>query len=99
MDNNNFSYKEFKNLASILNNLSAFEISLIGSILGLIISEGLDMNEQNIIGNFLELVGQVILTYNAKVDSLYNINYNNLKFQIDKLNLEINNLKNKIKKE
>jgi len=56
----------FKTLGSFLSNLSPLEFSTIGCLLGIFISEQTTSNEQNAIGNFLELVGQVILTYQAQ---------------------------------
>lgn len=38
----------------------------LGNALGLIISADLPFNQQNVIGNFLMLLGQVVLTYNAQ---------------------------------
>lgn len=63
MDLNNDSLKSF---ASILSRLSPLEFASIGCLVGLIISAPLNSNEQNSIGNFLELVGQVVLTVQAQ---------------------------------
>ena len=41
-------------------------VAIIGEILGNIIAGNLPFNVQNIIGNWLELVGQVILVFNAQ---------------------------------
>lgn len=41
-------------------------ILLVGEILGNLISQNLPFNLQNVIGNWLQLVGQVIETYNAQ---------------------------------
>lgn len=39
---------------------------LVGEVIGAIISESLPINVQNSFGNWLQLIGQVILTYNAQ---------------------------------
>ena len=41
-------------------------ILLVGEILGNLMSQNLPFNLQNVIGNWLQLVGQVIETYNAQ---------------------------------
>lgn len=40
--------------------------TITAEILGVLISESLRLNQQNSVGNWLELVGQVIETYNAQ---------------------------------
>ena len=39
---------------------------LVGEVIGAVVSEKLPINVQNSFGNWLQLVGQVILTYNAQ---------------------------------
>ena len=81
--NNNSSSFNFKEFASWLFSLSGLDFSIIGSITGVLIASNLSVNEQNTIGNFLELVGQVLLTINAQeITRLTNIqNPNNLSIQ------------------
>ena len=55
-----FSFGEIKNYASFLNNLSPYELGVLASLLGLTLAQGLDYNEQNALGNFLEAIGQII---------------------------------------
>lgn len=96
MQNNRSYFSEVKNLAKILYNLDPLELTAIGCILGLVMSEGLDFNEQNTIGNFLELVGQVILTYNAQqetVEANSNLSISELESQIEYLHNEVMRLK------
>ena len=69
-----FETEKLKSLAKWLYTLSPIEISTIGCIIGLIGSEALTVNEQNVIGNFLELIGQILLTSNAQA-SCVNSNY------------------------
>ena len=55
-----FSFGEIKNYAAFLNDLSPNELGVLASLLGLTLSQGLDYNEQNALGNFLEAIGQII---------------------------------------
>ena len=63
---NDFLNCDFSSLSSFLSNISPLEFGTIGCLVGLLISIPLNSNEQNSIGNFLELVGQVILTVQAQ---------------------------------
>ncbi len=47
-------------------------ITLIGGIFGAVYSNELPFNVQNAIGNWLQLVGQAILTYNAQQQLIEN---------------------------
>ena len=42
------------------------EFALIAALLGVGLANKLDVNEQNSLGNFLELIGQTILTVSAQ---------------------------------
>ena len=85
-NDSNFDFSEFSNW---LFSLSPIDFVIIGTIAGLLISKNLTINQQNTIGNFLELIGEVILTYNAQEITLNN-KYNN------PYNLSIQDLNNKI---
>ena len=50
--------------------LNPYELTLIGNILGIIIAKPLTLNQQNTLGNFLELIGQQILTIQAQGSNL-----------------------------
>lgn len=65
-DINEFLNCDFSSLSSFLSSISPIEFGSIGCLVGLLISIPLNSNEQNSIGNFLELVGQVILTVQAQ---------------------------------
>ncbi len=58
--------QNLKNLTSIILKLSPFEFVTLGTIVGYILSVNLTINEQNSLGNWFELVGQIILTFNAQ---------------------------------
>ncbi len=55
-----------KNLSSFILSLSSFEFVTVGTLVGYIISSVLTTQEQNSVGNWLELVGQIVLTFNAQ---------------------------------
>ena len=108
MDNNvinDFSNFNFKSLSEFLKSLSPLELSTIGCVLGLIMIPTLTSDEQNSLGNFFELVGQVLLTSAAQQSLLEpslstsefvkftNSNNQNLSCIINQINL----LKNKLK--
>ncbi len=61
-----FVNQDYNSLSSWLFSLNAYEFSLIGAAIGFAISPTLTINQQNSLGNFFELIGQVILTINAQ---------------------------------
>ena len=63
---NEFANINYTNLGEWLSNLNAYEFTLIGTLLGFLIAPQLSVNLQNSVGNFFELIGQVILTINAQ---------------------------------
>lgn len=58
-----------KNLSSFILSLSSLEFVTSGTIAGYLISTILTTQEQNSVGNWLELVGQIVLTFNAQGSS------------------------------
>ncbi|MDD3341027.1 MAG: hypothetical protein PHN72_02340 [Bacilli bacterium] len=65
-----FMNQDFTSFSDWLFSLNPYEFSIIASALGLFISSTLTVNQQNSLGNFLELLGQVILTVNAQATTL-----------------------------
>lgn len=65
-----FSFDEIKNYASFLNNLSPNELGILASLLGLSLAQGLDYNEQNALGNFLEAIGEIVQCIGAQGQNL-----------------------------
>ncbi len=62
----------------------------LATILGFIIANGLTINEQNAVGNFIELISQVILTINAQGSNLQAQNSNvNVSEQLDLIKKQI----------
>jgi hypothetical protein len=58
----------FKNFAGWLTSMNPYEFATISTVLGLLISTGLTVPEQNSIGNWFEAIGQIILTINAQAN-------------------------------
>lgn len=62
------------NFSNFLYNLSPIEYISLGCISAIIISNYLNPNEQNTLGNFLEMIGQILLTSYAQ-SSVVDPNY------------------------
>ena len=97
MENTNLN--EIKSFANWINSLTPLEFKTLGTLIGYLISSVLTVQEQNSIGNWFELVGQIILTFNAQGSN--NLppspsQYCNLENEVRKLIQEVNNLKNKL---
>ena len=67
---NDFINNDFVSLSDWLFSLNPYEFTMIATLIGFIISPQLNLNEQNSLGNFFELLGQVILTINAQASTL-----------------------------
>lgn len=65
-----FANQDFESFSDWLFSLNAYEFSLIATMIGFAISPTLTVNQQNSLGNFFELLGQVILTINAQNTTL-----------------------------
>lgn len=63
---NDFANMECGDIPNGFQSLNPELFTIIGEILGNIIAGNIPSNVQNAIGNWLELVGQAILTYNAQ---------------------------------
>ncbi|WP_425449222.1 hypothetical protein [Dethiothermospora halolimnae] len=82
-------------------NIPPNAFSILASLLGIGIANNLDLNEQNSLGNFLEAVGQSILTVNGQEQlqqALEDKKKQNeqLKLQIEILQKQIQYLKGQI---
>lgn len=70
-------------------NLSPLELISVGCIISIMICECTTVNEQNVLGNFLEMVGQILLTSNAQATTT-NPNYISASIsQLDALKQEL----------
>ena len=57
-------------LSQLLLSLNPFEYATLAYILGILLSEGLNYNEQSSLGNFYNLLGEVIQTIGAQSQNL-----------------------------
>jgi hypothetical protein len=96
MENNN-SFKEFTDW---IFSLSGIDYTIAAVTIGVIMSKGLDVNEQNSVGSFFFLIGQVLITINAqnitqteRIDNPTNISNGELNRRIEFLFNELNNIK------
>ena len=62
----NLDSNKIKNFSSTLNQLSPTEFVSLGSITAIILIQYINPNEQNTLGNFLEMIGQILLTSYAQ---------------------------------
>lgn len=65
-----FINQDFNTFSEWLFSLNAYEFTSIGTLIGFAIAPSLTINQQNSLGNFFELLGQVILTINAQKTTL-----------------------------
>ena len=63
---NQYNKEDLKGFSKFLASLSPEEFTILACVLGISITTFLNNNEKNSIGNFLELMGQVILTNQAQ---------------------------------
>ena len=95
---NNINKQQIVNYSKILSKLSPIEFVSLGYIISLTLIEILNPNEQNTIGNLLELIGQTLLTSYAQ-SSVINPNYNSVSTnQYNKLKFEVELIKKDILK-
>ncbi len=78
------------NLNKLLLTLNAYEFATLAYLIGIILSNGLNFNEQQSLGNFFNLLGEVMQTIGSQGQ---NLNDNNSSYNVDELR-EL--LKNKI---
>lgn len=71
-----FDEIKFKDFTNELCNLSPTEFVTLGSVIGIIMTLYLDPNKQNTLGNFLEMIGQILLTSYAQA-TIVNPDYKN----------------------
>lgn len=67
---NKINKNDFKSLASTLNSLNPVEFVTLGCIISIIMCECLNPNEQNTLGNFLEMIGQILITSYAQATTV-----------------------------
>ena len=93
---------KFKDLSmadfiSYLLELNDVELTLLATIIGYYLSIDIDYNKQNSLGNFFELIGQILLTIAAQSSSMNNVlSTNTLQKEIEALKKEIEELRRMI---
>lgn len=95
---NNSSFEKFINqdfnlLSKWLSSVNSYEFALYGVIAAFLIAPTLNANEQNSLGNWLEEIGQVLLTISAQTFATNNSNFSSAEME------NIMNLISKIKKD
>ena len=97
MNNNYEEIKEaVKSFSIWLDSIPPYEYSLTGVIIAYIIAPNLTNSAQNAFGNWLELVGQIILTISAQASATPETGqYNQLLADVENLKAEIERLKNR----
>ena len=69
---NQFINNDYKSLADFLFSFTGNEFAIISSIIGFVISQNLDIDEVNSLGNFFENIGQFMLAKAAQDQVIYN---------------------------
>lgn len=76
--------------------LSPVKFSLLASLLGVLLIDNLDLNQQNSLGNFLENVGQNLLTAAAQGQTVQASQQNQIRKQIQSLKNQIAELEEEL---
>lgn len=86
----------FYKYSKLLSNLSPLEFSTLGCIIAITLINTLNPNEQNTIGNLLEMIGQILLTNYAQASTvdpnatpISECDFNSLKKEVDKIKNKI----------
>ena len=74
---NQFINNDYKSLADFLFSFTGNEFAIISSIIGFVISQNLDIDEVNSLGNFFENIGQFMLAKAAQDQVITNRNNRN----------------------
>ena len=90
----------FKEFTDWIFSLSGLDYTIAATTIAILLSKNLDINEQNSVGSFFFLIGQVLITMNAqnithseRIDNPTNISNGELNRRIEFLFNEINNIK------
>lgn len=89
----NFINHDFNLLSKWLNSVNSYEFTLYGVVAAFLIAPTLNANEQNSLGNWLEVVGQILLSISSQTFNLNNSNFSSAELE------KILNLISKLKKD
>lgn len=64
----------YKDWAKFLTSLSPNEFVLLGVTIGISIAQDLSIVEQNSIGNFFQMIGEILITYNGQAVTVQTLN-------------------------
>ena len=76
--------------------LNPVKFSLLASVLGILLIDNLSVNQQNSLGNFLENVGQNLLTAAAQAQTVQQSQQNQIRRQIQSLKEQIAELEEEL---
>ena len=96
----NRDFQKFKDMScksfiDYLLSLSSNELSLLAVFLGYLLSINIDASKQNSLGNFFELIGQLLLTISAQTFN-FQPSTTELQQEINTLKIEIERLRRSI---
>lgn len=98
--NNNYDMYEFGDMScnafvDLLLSINEYELTILACAIGLLIAPTITINQQNSLGNFFELIGQILLTINAQaINNQPNApSRQQLNERINRLEREINELR------
>lgn len=74
---NQFINNDYKSLSDFLFSFTGNEFAIFASIIGFVISQNLDIDQVNSLGNFFECVGQFMLSKAAQDQVIDNRRQNN----------------------
>lgn len=74
---NQFINNDYKSLSDFLFSFSGNEFAIFASIIGFVISQNLDIDQVNSLGNFFECVGQFMLSKASQDQVINNRRQNN----------------------
>ncbi len=93
---NNKACDNISPIESCLLSLPPNQFALLSSIFGLLLLDGLNVDQKNALGNFIVNIGQALLTAAAQEQSLQSSNAQNNNLDSDQINEEIEDLKKQI---
>ena len=88
----------FKDFTDWIFSLSGLDYTIAAVTIAIILSKGLDVNEQNSVGSFFFLIGQVLITMNAQNITKFNNINNPNNISIGELNVKLDYLYNELMK-